>query len=98
MTAIDGGVAASAPNALFHTERYDANTDPEMLWEFPVAAGDYIVNFDDLDSVARAPVLPRAVDRDDTSGVAEGVHFPGDDLVRGLHFAEAVEQTDWSAD
>ena len=35
----DPTVPASAPAAVFNTERYDAATDPEMKWEFPVAPG-----------------------------------------------------------
>lgn len=44
IVTFDPGIAASAPNALFNTERYDADTAPEMLWEFPVASGTYTVN------------------------------------------------------
>ncbi|MEL7432373.1 MAG: malectin domain-containing carbohydrate-binding protein [Chloroflexota bacterium] len=32
-------VPAGTPVELFSTERYDAATDPEMLWQFPVPAG-----------------------------------------------------------
>ncbi len=44
VTSFDAGIAASAPDALFNTERYDAESAPEMLWEFPVASGTYTVN------------------------------------------------------
>ncbi|WP_198664879.1 immunoglobulin-like domain-containing protein [Lewinella sp. IMCC34191] len=35
----DPTVPASAPASVFNTERYDLDSDPEMKWEFPVAAG-----------------------------------------------------------
>ena len=35
----DPTVPASAPASVFNTERYDATSDPEMKWEFPVAPG-----------------------------------------------------------
>ncbi|MGD1870798.1 MAG: malectin domain-containing carbohydrate-binding protein, partial [Neomegalonema sp.] len=44
VTSYDPNIAASAPDALFNTERFDAASAPEMKWEFPVAAGEYVVN------------------------------------------------------
>ncbi|UMA66195.1 Ig-like domain-containing protein [Roseivivax marinus] len=38
----DPSVPASAPLAVFNTERYDAGTDPEMAWQFDVAAGTLV--------------------------------------------------------
>jgi hypothetical protein len=37
-------VPATVPPALFDDERWDPASAPEMLWEFPVANGDYRVN------------------------------------------------------
>ena len=36
-------VPSSTPLALFKSERYDSSPAPEMLWDFPVANGDYEV-------------------------------------------------------
>jgi len=36
-------VAAGIPTALFKTERWDAGSQPEMQWDIPVAAGNYVV-------------------------------------------------------
>ncbi len=36
----DPSIPASAPDEIFHTERYDVATAPEMLWEFPVTGGN----------------------------------------------------------
>ncbi len=44
VTSFDPGIAASAPNALFNTERFDPASNPEMLWQFPVDDGSYVVN------------------------------------------------------
>jgi large repetitive protein len=37
---LDSSVPASAPMALFQTERYDPAGAPEMTWNFPVQVGD----------------------------------------------------------
>ena len=35
---VDASISGVAPPALFQTERWDAVTDPNMIWNFPVAA------------------------------------------------------------
>lgn|GEM_PF-1089102 len=37
--ATDPSIPAGTPDAMFNTERWDPASDPEMLWQFPVAAG-----------------------------------------------------------
>ncbi len=40
----DPNVSPAVPTALFQTERYDASSAPNMVWQFPVADGTYKVN------------------------------------------------------
>ncbi len=44
INASNPSISAAAPVGMFRTERFDGGSEPEMAWEFPVAAGFYTVN------------------------------------------------------